>query len=271
MKRPRRSSWDLLFSDPVFVVTSDQCWAPEWASRWFVDFVADRSVPIHVFRTHASEALDRAASYRHIDEGWHPNFLPGSTHGVTPAEVIEHLRERFPRARTVRSHSFSEYSDAWQALAAAGVVADSQVATLFDAHIEPLRHWSGIVRFPVYFEDDIFCACAGPDLPMDAVLRTLFMPGLKIFNVHAVHIACNTPNAAFYRENRVALMQPDAERARVAWRGRGMADVFADLLNAIDRRGLRLTRFEDLVDDVLAFIAAHPDRFPFAGLKAHAR
>ena len=139
----------------MFVLTSDQDWAPEWAIERFVSEVRGYHLPLHIFRTNPSSTLDAVAKEGWIEQGWHPN-LPGSSHGDTIAAVISYCRKHFPGATTVRTHCFAEDTHQWTALAKAGIVADSQVVTFFQGHLLPLVHWTGILRFPVYFEDDVF-------------------------------------------------------------------------------------------------------------------
>src|SRR5262245_721984 len=120
--RLSRTLWD----PPAFTLTADQDWAPAWASRQLVDAVESLSVPLHVFRTNPCPVLDRAFREGRITQGWHPNFLPESSHGSTLDEVIAYCRSHFPACRTARAHCFMEHTMAWDALAAAGIVADSQ-------------------------------------------------------------------------------------------------------------------------------------------------
>jgi len=186
--------WERLASQPVFVLTSDQDWAPEWAVQRLLETPALGEVPLHVFRTNPSPILDAAVRARRIEHGWHPNFMPGSSHGATIPEVIEYCRKHFPGARTVRTHCYAEDTFHWQALAAAGIIADSQYAALFQAGLLPLVHFTGIVRLPVYFNDDAFYQLAAGSLALDVVRPTLFTPGLKILNFHPTFVACNTPS-----------------------------------------------------------------------------
>ena len=52
--------WGRVGSEPVFVLTSDQDWAPEWAIATFLEKVKKWGQPLHVFRTNPSAALDAA-------------------------------------------------------------------------------------------------------------------------------------------------------------------------------------------------------------------
>src|SRR6266700_978763 len=99
--------WGRVATEPVFVLTSDQDWAPEWAVSIFLEKIAKWRQPLHVFRTNPSHLLD-AIRKGLIDQGWHPNFMPGSSHGTTVEEVIQYCQQNFSGASTVRGHCFAE-------------------------------------------------------------------------------------------------------------------------------------------------------------------
>lgn len=67
--------WGRLAVEPVFVLTADQDWAPEWANQIFLEKVAYWNLPVHVFRTSPSVILDDALRHRKIEQGWHPIFF----------------------------------------------------------------------------------------------------------------------------------------------------------------------------------------------------
>src|SRR5262249_21769098 len=148
------SLWGQLFEKPVFVLTSDQDWTPPWAAASLVELVRQYKVPVHFFRTNPCPIIDAAAKADKYSQGWHPNFLPGSSHGSDYDDVVKYLSTHFPGARTSRSHVYVESSVICQKLADAGVIADSQLCTFFQGELQPMLHSSGIVRFPTFFEDD---------------------------------------------------------------------------------------------------------------------
>ena len=52
-------------------MTSDQDWAPEWAIERLLTEAQAATIPLHVFRTSASSALDIAAAEGAVTQGWH--------------------------------------------------------------------------------------------------------------------------------------------------------------------------------------------------------
>jgi hypothetical protein len=124
---------------------------------------------------------------------------------------------------------------------------------LFSGRIAPLVHWSGIVRFPVYFEDDVFFDVQ-PDLALSALGATLFTPGLKILNFHPTFIGCNTPSRAFHEENRGRIFAQDSHVLAPRWAGRGSRDVFNEIIGRIVAEGHAFVRFHELVDRTLRLL-----------------
>lgn len=261
-----RRRWGGRFDDPVVVLTSDQDWAPAWTCRALLDAAAERGLPLHAFRTSASAELDRAAAEGTIGQGWHPNFLPGSSHGTTPDEVVASCRALVPGARTARSHCFVESTQQWRALADAGIVADAQVLSAAQSHLEPIVHWTGVLRLPTFFADDTFFGASPDDLDLRGVRRALLAPGLKVVIFHPATYGCNVPSEAWYRANHGAIFA--STDASAMFPGRGTRHVFDELFDVVDDAGLEVVAFEALVDELLAL----PDsERPVVGLSAPAR
>jgi len=236
------------FDRPVFAFTADQDWAPEWAAELFLAELRRFQIPLHIFRTNPSATFDRAVARGEAEQGWHPNFLAESTHGSSIAEVIEYCKRNFPGATTVRSHCYSEDSFSWRALREAGIEADSQLATRFQGHLLPLHHRTGIVRLPVYFEDDVFFDVHEDGLNLDAIAPTLFTPGLKILNFHPTFVGCNTPSREYHERMKPRIFAPGLTSEGLVWQGRGTMTVLRELLDRILSRGHRFQTFHSVVD-----------------------
>jgi hypothetical protein len=233
---------------PIFSFTSDQDWAPAWALEEFLTLTQRYAIPVHFFRTSPCPILDKAASKGKITQGWHPNFLPNSSHGSDINSVITYMKQHFPDATTIRSHAFAESTPAWEALAREGIRADSQMPTLFQAGLQPLLHPSGIVRFPVFFEDDVFFDYCPGALSLEPVLDKLFSPGLKVLNFHATFVACNIPSREYYEKLKPAIFSENSQKSSFLWNGRGTRHVFEELIAAIIDSGHEFVRFPDLVE-----------------------
>jgi polysaccharide deactylase WbmS-like protein len=246
------ASWAPFLEKPLFAFTADQDWAPEWAAEVFLEELRRFRIPLHIFRTNPSPAFDNAVKAGEVEQGWHPNFLPGSSHGTSIPEVIRYCQRNFPGASTVRSHCFAEDTFSWRGLRSAGIVADSQLGTLFQGHLLPIVHWTGIIRFPIYFEDDIFFDIQESGLSLEAIMPTLFTPGLKILNFHPTFVGCNTPSRAYHERRKARIFAPDSTGAELSWGGRGTLVVLRELVARILSGGYHFQRFQALVDLAVA-------------------
>jgi hypothetical protein len=245
--------WGDLYNSPVFVLTADQDWAPEWAMAAFLEETRALGVPLHVFATNPSPTL--ATRVDAFSLGAHPNFLPGSTQGSSVEEVIAYCRRLVPEATTFRCHSFYEDTPTLRRLASHGFVADSNLGLFCQPGLCPLLHCSGLLRFPIYFEDDVFAAFAGPSLSLEPLKASLFSPGLKIFNFHPVWVARNVSSPSHYASLRTDLYgERRAERAEPS-PGPGIRDVLRDLVSSVSSAGGHFLPFPAVVAAAFSHLA----------------
>ena len=235
------------FDRPVFLLTSDQDWAPDWAVDVLLADTLGRGVPLHLFLTNASPAVDAARNEAGLTTGIHPNFLPGSSHGSTPEDVIRHCMPLAPGARTFRCHSFFENTAVLGKLFAAGFRVDSNLGLFGQPGLVPLFHCTGLLRFPVFFEDDVFYNLAGPALDLRPLEARLFSPGLKVINVHPSLIGLNAPSQAFYDGQRAQIYGAGGRPSVHV--GRGSRSVLRDLIDTVHAGGHRFESFEALAGE----------------------
>ena len=243
--------WGDRFAEPIYVLTADQDWAPEWATERLLAFAGERGLPLHVFATNSSPALERAvAAGTGVTRGIHPNFLPGSTHGESAEEVIATCREIAPEARTFRTHAYAEDSYSLDVLRRAGFETDSNLCLFLQPAIVPLLHATGILRLPVFLDDDSLLLWDTDEggLDLEPMAKAIASPGLKILNFHPLLFAINCPAPSYYRARRDALYEPGTEPAE-RFEGRGTADVLEDLIARIEARGAHLASFPDLAEN----------------------
>ena len=243
MSHPR---WGDRFAEPVVVLTADQDWAPDWAMGELVAFAHCQGFPLHVFATNASPALDEAVGAGDVTVGVHPNFLPRSSHGSDPGEVIAHCRDLVPGATTFRTHSFHEDSRLLERLRESGFVVDSNLCLFLEPGLVPYVHAAGTLRFPVFLEDDDMLRWLGAAEAMRSVPPTLHVPGLKVLNVHPALFAINAPDLVYYEERRTALYSGSEPPAALRYPGVGVASVVTEIIASVRGAGLRVESFETL-------------------------
>jgi SAM-dependent methyltransferase len=224
-------------STPVFVLTSDIDWASEACIEDFLQVLDRFAAKPVLMATHESASVRQRAAEGKIELGLHPNFLPGSSHGSSVDEVIRHVFKLFPNATTFRSHSFVDSSHIAARMAARGLRYDSNLCLYMQEDLVPLRHQSGLLRFPVFWEDDVHWSQQG-SWRLDDLIERFLLPGLKVLNFHPIAVALNIPDARFYQAHKECMgsvTKEDIERLR--HRGPGTRTFLIDLLTRLQRLG----------------------------------
>ena len=235
------------FDEPVYCFTSDVDWASEHCIADLLGFTASVGVKPTVFATHASPVLTSFAEAGLADVGIHPNFLPGSTHGDDEKAVLDHLFGLFPDAETSRSHCFADNTRLVRHLLERGVFYDSNLCLYLQPGLVPLRHGTGIVRFPVFWEDDCHWDLTGGAWALDAHLDAFLTPGLKILNVHPFPFAANVTSEAHFQRvhEHITSFGPDDVDA-VAHPGEGTRTFVTELVQALVERGARFHTLKEI-------------------------
>lgn len=224
--------WD---REPVFCFTADVDWASEAVLARFLSAASSPDLKLTVFVTHESEIIERAAAGGSVERGIHPNFLPGSSHGEGFQNVIEACLRFAPEAKCFRSHRIFDVTDITHLLVERGILYDSNLVTLLQTHIRPMLHESGLVRFPVFFEDGTYL-CHDLELRLARYEQFFTAPGLKIISLHPLDFVINTPEVAYSRRIKDSLSREDyAAMSEAAIRrhrheGRGIADLALEII-----------------------------------------
>ncbi|HUQ16433.1 MAG TPA: hypothetical protein VM070_01450 [Candidatus Saccharimonadales bacterium] len=235
-----------LSEQPAFCFTTDIEWAPDWAIADLFALADSYEVLLTPFLTHRSDYLWQrlSGSPEAAGAGVHPNFLPGSTHGGTVTAVIDHVTTLWPAARSFRSHCFYDETRMNRQMADRGFRYDSNLCAFLQPGLVPLRTATPIIRFPVFWEDDLH---SGSGLPwtIAAIEPALRSPGLKIFNVHPPRVALNVPDEAFHESRRALLDGPGDGQAR-AHQGPGTRTFLEALFSYARTNGNPMVGLADL-------------------------
>jgi SAM-dependent methyltransferase len=227
------------FNAPVFALTSDIDWASEACIEDLLQILDRFEIKPVLMATHKSTIVSERAAEGKIELGLHPNFLPGSSHGSSADEVVRHISELFPNATTFRSHSFVDSSHIAARMVERGLRYDSNLCLYMQENLFPLRHQSGLLRFPVFWEDDVHWTHSG-SWRVDDVIEHFLQPGLKVLNFHPFAVALNIPDAGFYAANKryvTSATREDIDRLR--HRGAGARTFLIELLTCLQRFGHR--------------------------------
>jgi len=193
---------EYFFSESIYCFTSDLDWAPECDTQDTVDIFKELGLPLTIFVTHHSEVVNKTYKDCREHVGIHPNFRSNSTHGTNAIEQLNHCQGLWPEARYLRTHSTYDTFPLSLEMVKRGFKYDSSLCLFLQPYCTPLRHCSGLVRFPIFWEDDVH-AMKGIDFQLVKILESLNLPGLKIFNFHPTNLFSSNAilgNVAFLRE-----------------------------------------------------------------------
>ncbi|MCJ2054917.1 hypothetical protein [Methylobacterium sp. J-070] len=225
-------------SRPYFAISSDIDWASEDCILDFLDIISGNEIRPTLFSTHKSDIINSYQSRDLVDVGLHPNFLPGSTHGSTFTEVAQHVHDLHPGAISFRSHAYMDGTPISLAMRAHGMLYDSNLSLYLQAGIMPLEHWSGIRRFPSFWCEDVHWTRTGGNWSFNDCADAFFTPGLKIINVHPIHVALNTPIGSFYSD--ISIKAPDLTKVdvqNIRFQGRGTRTFLQDMIASVKGAG----------------------------------
>ena len=194
--------WD---QEPVFCFTSDIDWASEDVLRHFFGLIPLPEIKLTVFVTHESAMITNLYNNKKISRGIHPNFLPGSSHGDSFRTIAETCVKLAPESIGFRSHRLFDVTNITHMLAEDyDYKYVSNLGTILGVHIRPLLHESGLIHYPIFFEDgshlynDLgFC--------INQFIDYFDSPGLKIISFHPMNIVFNTPYIRYMREIKDSL------------------------------------------------------------------
>lgn len=240
--------------DSIFCFTSDVEWAPESAISETLGIFNQIDIPISFFLTHDSEIIRKEFGNQRKSSfiGVHPNFLPNSTQGSTVPQQIETVRSLWPKARYFRSHAFFDNTYINRELVSKGFEFDSNEFHFLSPYIVPVLHHTGLMRFPVFWEDDAHWLT----YPNEAASLEKYLekPGLKIFNFHPLSVALNIPSTEYYQRHKFLC---DAKNRRMAigkytYHGRGTKTLLQEILSLLSRRKSTVMPLHEIYQDVLA-------------------
>ncbi len=222
--------------------TSDIDWAPDELIEDTLELFDKYRVKCTFFSTHYSEIL-KNCNKDLFEIAVHPNFNPlFSDNSKSIDRIIDELLEIHPDAKGVRSHSMLQSSQLIQKFSEKGFVYESNHFLPYHSKVKPYKLWTGMIRIPFNWEDDIHWSYGHgfDDHKMD-----LNDSGLNIFNFHPIHIFLNTENEQRYNDAKVFYKNPSKLRTFRNSKTEGSRDLLIRLLEHIKEHKLvTKTQFE---------------------------
>ncbi len=236
----------------TLALTLDVDWAPDFAIREVMDVLLQHRVRATWFITHRSPMLAELQKHASLFEiGIHPNFLPGSSHGKTPQQVLRHCLKLVPQATSMRAHALVQSTPILQeVLAHTPIRRDASIFMQNAKNIQPFQ-WTlrgrSLWRIPYYWEDDIEMAQTHPRWNLNPLRQKSL--GLEIFNFHPLHIVLNSHSMKAYerlkKQQKTLSQLTPIDIARQIHQGQGTRTLFESCVETLHKK--RSYRLKDLV------------------------
>ena len=233
-------------------ITFDIDWAPDCAIDFTAGLLEERGVRSTWFVTHLSPAVERLRSRPDLFElGIHPNFMPGSSHGVEPETVLKTCMSFVPEAVSVRTHGLLQSGNLFDSVMShTPITCDVSLFLPMALQVDVVKYerfGQVLWRAPYVWEDDYVMEALPIAERSDRVFSgfdaTLAKArGIQIFNFHPIHVFLNSNSmdkyGAMKREYpRLASLTADAAAPFFENERAGTKTALLDLASAVAKRG----------------------------------
>lgn len=226
--------------------TCDLDWAPEIAIKEILDFFLKNDIKPSVFMTHESKVVNKYKEK--IDLGIHPNFIQPSSQGSTIEEVIDYCINLVPNTNVFRAHRWYASNDIYDLLIEKNFKYESNLCTDMDI-VDPFVHRSGMISFPVFFEDGAYIMNS-KKIDFLKVQDRFDSLGLKVVNLHPMHYALNTPYFKYTRQIKDKLSREEWNSMNLdtlnelRYQGHGIRNFIDELVQYIKKNNAKIITLE---------------------------
>ena len=242
---------------PVFCYTSDIDWASEAVLDLFFDILDENGINPTLFLTHNSPIIKKRQDMEKVECGIHPNFLPDSSHGNSYQEVIESCIKLAPKAKGFRCHRFFDVTDITHLLRNTyGYKYMSNMGTILQTEISPVLHESGLIHFPVFFEDGTHLYHK-MDLNILNYAKYLDSPGIKIISFHPMNLVFNSPSLSYMRELKDSISREgyqNLSKKEIDTRknqSRGIRDTVLQIFDYVKQNDFKVLTMNELYEELV--------------------
>lgn len=217
------------WKDKLFI-TSDIDWASDEVLDFTINLFEKYNTKCTFFATHQTVLINNLSS--NFDVGLHPNFnflLQGDfRYGKSYSEVIDYYEELLGRKKLFRSHSLTINSYIKSEIANRGYIINSNEYIPFSSNIElkPYIDFNNVISIPHYWEDDL-CMIKDDGFNLEEIINK---KGLKVFDIHPIHIFLNTENMIRYENAREYFQNYSQLKKHVNTSSYGTRDFLIDLM-----------------------------------------
>ena len=246
--------WDEI---PVFSFTSDIDWASEDVMKEYFNIVNSLEIKPTLFVTHYSEVIESNFKLGKIERGIHPNFLSDSSHGNSFKKIIETCIKFAPESYGFRSHRLFDVTDITHSLKNDyNYKYVSNLGTILQPHIKPILHESGLIHFPIFFEDGTHLYNQ-LDLDFTNYINLFTSPGIKIISFHPMNLVFNSPNMSFMRQIKDSLSREEyniistASIEKLRNKNEGIGQTVIDIVKFVKKNNFPIFSLNELYNKVM--------------------
>ena len=122
-------------------------------------------------------------------------------------------------------------------------------------NIFPILHESGLIHFPIFFEDGTHLYNK-LDLSLSRYKENFLSPGIKIISIHPMNYVINTPEIAYMRNTKDSLSRKeyanlsDIQIATYSHKGLGIRDLVDEIINLA--KGYKILSLSELYFQAIA-------------------
>lgn len=247
---------EILNNENIICFTSDLDWASDYAAQKAFEYFDSNNVPVTAFVTNPNKAVDEYAKKGKIKLGIHPNFMPDSSQGSNYDEVIDYCMKLVPGADCFRAHRYYDVNDTMDKLTKKGIKYESNVCTLMDI-VPPFLHRSKTISFPIFWEDGAFLYYS-QDFSFSLMEKQLLSPGLKVINIHPMHLMLNTPYFSYTREIKDTLSREEWNSmdenviSKLSYKGEGIKTYIDKIMDTIHKNNIKTMFLEDVYQWIMS-------------------
>lgn len=228
----------------MIALSLDTDWSPDEVLAYALDIILAYPVKLTVFATHYTTLLKGLDPAR-VEIGVHPNFRPIALEDLEACRrTLGDLLEIYPEAKGVRCHSLVNSTPLLDLFASMGLRYENNVFMGCQPNLTPFRLWNGLVRIPLYWEDDLHCMYGG-----DFEVRRGLLDGngTKVFSLHPPQIFMNVEKQSRYLASKPYYHQPEKLK-EFRHTGQGTKTFAEDLCSYIAGHRLHTHTLSEIAD-----------------------
>jgi len=213
-------------------LTMDTDWCTEEVLEYALNLFRARRLPCTVFAAGAYAALQQREEAM-LEIGLHPNFNGAAQEQYE--QRLATLLRLYPEAAGVASHAMTSNTPLLNLFKHHGLRYDRNILRYRDAAAQAFVYYNGLLRLPVFWEDDIwFTVEPGARFSVKLLERDRFR---LIFNFHPIHLFMNTASTGHYHAFKPHQHQPQklAQHRRTDY---GALSFFEDLTAYIQKENI---------------------------------